>query len=199
MTAVMSDPFAWADAIAHWDAILPDMTLAFPDPQEISDRTLTLRPWTPADVTAIRTIANDPLIAQWNPFPAALEQWLERRAIWDDHASWAVIDERGVLVGSVSLFQFEPASNNCQLGYWTAPTARGRGIAVDAVRCAATFAFATLGIERIAVFHAVENEASCRVAQKAGFVLEGVTRQSWRYADGALHDEHLHARLRTDQ
>ena len=47
--------------------------------------------------------------------------------------------------------------------------------------------------------HAVENEASCRVAQKAGFALEGITRKSWRYADGNLHDEHLHARLRTDQ
>lgn len=175
------------------------MTLALPEPQRISDRTLTLRPWEAADVTAVRGIAGDRLIAQWNPFPADLEQWLERRAVWDDHASWAVIDEHGVLVGSVSLFQFEPASNNCQLGYWTAPAARGRGIAVDAVRCATSFAFANLDIERISVFHAVENEASCRVAQKAGFALEGITRKSWRYADGHLHDEHLHARLRTDQ
>ena len=43
--------------------------------------------------------------------------------------------------------------------------------------------------------HAVANPASCRVAEKAGFRLEGVLAQSHRYGDGVYHDEHLHARL----
>jgi RimJ/RimL family protein N-acetyltransferase len=44
----------------------------------------------------------------------------------------------------------------------------------------------------------VENAASCGVARKAGFLLEGTLRESYRYADGRFHDEHLHARLATD-
>ena len=39
---------------------------------------------------------------------------------------------------------------------------------------------------------------TCRVATAAGFALEGVARQSYRYPDGLFHDEHLHARLASD-
>ena len=37
-----------------------------------------------------------------------------------------------------------------------------------------------------------------RAASRHGFALEGTLRQSFRYADGRHHDEHLHARLVTD-
>jgi RimJ/RimL family protein N-acetyltransferase len=51
---------------------------------------------------------------------------------------------------------------------------------------------------RLELFHAVENTGSCRVANAARFRLEGTLRQSHRYSDGVWHDEHLHARLRSD-
>ncbi len=38
----------------------------------------------------------------------------------------------------------------------------------------------------------MENVASCRVAQRAGFALQEVTPSSKRFGDGLLHDEHLH-------
>ena len=41
--------------------------------------------------------------------------------------------------------------------------------------------------------------SSCRVAEIAGFGLEGRLRQSYRYPDGVYHDEHLHARLASDR
>jgi RimJ/RimL family protein N-acetyltransferase len=50
---------------------------------------------------------------------------------------------------------------------------------------------------RLPVAHSVRNEASCRVATKTGFALEGTRRHSPPYADG-WHDMHLHARLRGD-
>ena len=46
--------------------------------------------------------------------------------------------------------------------------------------------------------HAVENTASGRVAQKAGFTCEGHLRRSYRYGDGIKHDELLWARLGDD-
>jgi RimJ/RimL family protein N-acetyltransferase len=47
--------------------------------------------------------------------------------------------------------------------------------------------------------HAVENSASGRVAEKAGFTLEGRLRRSYRYGDGRKHDELLWARLADDE
>ena len=57
-----------------------------------------------------------------------------------------------------------------------------------------TWAFETLGLHRIEVDHSVENPASCRVATRAGFRLEGTKRGDALHADG-WHDMHLHARV----
>jgi hypothetical protein len=42
--------------------------------------------------------------------------------------------------------------------------------------------------------HAVENAASCRVADKAGFRLAEFLPSHKRFGDGLVHDEHLHIR-----
>jgi len=44
----------------------------------------------------------------------------------------------------------------------------------------------------------VENGGSCAVALAAGFRHEGTLRESYRYADGVHHDEHLHGLLARD-
>jgi RimJ/RimL family protein N-acetyltransferase len=59
--------------------------------------------------------------------------------------------------------------------------------------------FERLGWHRIELAHAVENERSCGVARRCGYLQEGVMRHAMRYAaDGRWSDEHLHARLSTD-
>ena len=63
---------------------------------------------------------------------------------------------------------------------------------------ACRWAFATLPVDRIELCHAVENTASGRVAEKAGFTYEGHLRRSYRYGDGVKHDELLWARLADD-
>ena len=85
-----------------------------------------------------------------------------------------------------------------EIGYWIAPTARGRGLAGLAAETACRWAFTVLGLHRIQFFHAVENVASARVAEKAGFTCEGQLRESHRYGDDLRHDERLWARLATD-
>lgn len=67
-----------------------------------------------------------------------------------------------------------------------------------AVNSICRWGYDALDLVRIGLLHSTHNTASCRVAERSGFALEGVTRSSYRYADGRLHDEHLHARLRTD-
>ena len=86
-----------------------------------------------------------------------------------------------------------------EAGYGLLPEARGNGYTRRG-----TAARSPSGpsprpdFNRIALCHAVGNGASCSVARAAGYAIEGTMRQSYRFGDGELHDEHLHARLRTD-
>lgn len=174
-----------------------------PEPARLAGAGVVLRPFTAADLPALRAAFADPAIACWNPGPAdpaEMDRWMAGRNDWTggDHASWAVGDPAGGLLGSVSVHQLDPDQGDAEIGYWIAPAARGHGHATAAVGLAAGYGFGVLGLRRIYLYHAVANTASCRVATAAGFRLEGTLRQSHRYADGRWHDEHIHGRLRTD-
>ena len=95
---------------------------------------------------------------------------LARRGDWTtgDHASWALVDG-AALLGSISVHRIDRDQDDAEIGYWIAPAARGRGLAGLAVGAACRWAFTDLGLHRIQLFHAVENVASARVAEKAGF------------------------------
>ena len=110
-----------------------------------------------------------------------------------------VRDAEGQLVGQVSIHSLDEEIGTGEIGYWLTPSGRGRGIGAAAVDTATRFAFHEIGLARIELFHAVENEASCRLATRCGYLLEGTARQSFVYGDGLRHDEHLHARLASDE
>ncbi len=81
--------------------------------------------------------------------------------------------------------------------YWLLPAARGRGVAVAAARRISQWAFDDLGLHRLRLCHSVANDPSCRVAVKAGFILEGTMRSALLHEDG-WHDQHLHALIADD-
>ena len=156
------------------------------------------------DAAQVAAAHADPLTALWNPGPPDLDgarAWCERRADWSSgtHASWLVkAATGGEVLGSVSLHSADAENGGAEIGYWVAPAARGRGVGTAALSAATRFAFGALGLHRVELFHALENVASCRLAERAGFRLEGVHRDSFRYGDGVLRTEHTHARLATD-
>jgi RimJ/RimL family protein N-acetyltransferase len=172
---------------------------------ELTTGDLLLRPWSDADAPAVREAFGDPPIAQWNPQGGVIDDeaallWVRRRADWSagDHISLAVTAaDGGPLLGSVSLHHIH--HGDASIGYWTVPAARGRGVAVRAVVRLTEWGFAEHGLHRIELCHAVANPASCRVAERAGYLPEGTLREAYRYGDGRRYDEHLHARLATDR
>ncbi len=175
------------------------------EPVSLAADGLVLRELLEADHADLISSSADPDIRLWNPQLVGdqdVAEFVRARNDWSGgtHVSWAIAEPgpAGRLVGYVSLHHIDDDNENAEIGYWTAPWARRRGYAVRAVRAAVTFGFETVGLVRIQLFHAAENEGSCRVAQATGFLLEGISRQSHRFGDGLLHDEHLHARLRTD-
>jgi RimJ/RimL family protein N-acetyltransferase len=173
-------------------------------PVQLTAGALVLRAWRGGDVDAVWAALQDPETRLWNGGGVRSRDDAARlvtaRADWSagDHASWAVVDGADRVLGAVSVHSIDVVQNDAEIGYWTAPAARGQGVAAGAVDAACRWVFATLPVDRIELCHAVENAASARVAEKAGFTLEGRLRRSYRYGDGVKHDELLWARLGDD-
>ncbi|MEU4475081.1 GNAT family N-acetyltransferase [Micromonospora sp. NPDC023888] len=165
---------------------------------------LALRPWRVDDAPAVRAAFDCAQIQRWHvrrldgddEARAWTAQWARR---WRDEtsASWAVVDADDRPVGQVGLRGVLLEEASAQVSYWVVPAARGRGVAADALGALARWSFTRAGLHRLALHHSTANTASCRVAARAGFPVEGLLRGSVRHADG-WHDMHLHARLRTD-
>jgi RimJ/RimL family protein N-acetyltransferase len=173
----------------------------------IATKQLLLRtPDVSTDGDDVLTMMLDAETRLWNPHGDVADldsaaAWCARQADWSDgtHASFAIVEaESGRFAGSVSIHSVDPAQADAEIGYRVAPWARGRGFATEAVTAATTWAFANLPVVRIELCHAAANPASCAVATKAGYPLEGVLRSSYIYGDGQRYDEHLHARLASD-
>jgi RimJ/RimL family protein N-acetyltransferase len=173
---------------------------------EIAAGRLQLRPPSEADAPDVLVMLRDPEVRRWNPGPERLDldragEFCRRGADWADgtHATFSVLDATtGRYLGNVSLHQIDLEQQDAEIGCRVAPWARRRGVAGDAVAAVSRWAFAALGLVRIELRHAVANPASCRAAEKAGYLLEGTLRQAYRYGDGSRHDEHVHARLASD-
>ncbi|WP_329261497.1 GNAT family N-acetyltransferase [Streptomyces pseudovenezuelae] len=166
---------------------------------------LLLRPWRPEDAPAVHTAFQDPAMWQWHARAADSEEeaggWIEEwRQAWagEETAQWAVVDGgTDLLLGRVALREIRLDDGQAEMAYWTTAEARGKGVAARATVALSRWALDVVGFHRLELMHAVRNEASCRVATKTGFLLEGTKRSAVLHPDG-WHDMHLHARLRGD-
>lgn len=161
---------------------------------------LVLRPWEPGDAARVAEAYADPEIQRWHVRSmteaealAWVRSWPER---WEAEtgAGWAVVED-GILLGRVGFRALDLAEGVGEAAYWVVPAARGRGVAPRALRAVTAWMFDHVGLHRIELVHSTGNAASCRVAEKAGYALEGTKRRHGLHADGR-HDMHLHARLR---
>jgi RimJ/RimL family protein N-acetyltransferase len=84
-----------------------------------------------------------------------------------------------------------------EIGYVVAPSARGRGVATRALRLLTDWGFSGLGLERIELWIDVDNPASERVAERAGYLREGTLRSYW-FKEDLRGDFGIWSRLRTD-
>jgi ribosomal-protein-alanine N-acetyltransferase len=187
------------------DPALPQGTLcAATQPRLTANDGLVLRPWQQDDVAAVLTAFACPEIQRWHvrrldtPEEAAewVGQWAGR---WETEtaASWAVVDGDDQPLGQIGLRNISLAEGPASLSYWVTPAARGRSIAVRSVEALSAWAFESIGFNRLNIQHSTSNTASCRVAERTGYRVEGTLRQAIKHADG-WHDWHLHGRLRTD-
>jgi ribosomal-protein-alanine N-acetyltransferase len=96
------------------------------------------------------------------------------------------------LVGAIDVRLGEVGS----IGYWVSPQSRGRGVATRALVLLSRWALRQ-GVARLELTTHPENVASQRVAEKAGFVREGVLRSHIRFREGR-RDSVLYSLLPSD-
>ncbi|MEU4618895.1 GNAT family N-acetyltransferase [Actinoplanes sp. NPDC023801] len=181
---------------------LPAGSLTSINQPEIAGKGVLLRPWHTDDHEAVVAAFTDPAIQRWHTrsvTAAEARDWIEqwpRRWQAETAASWAVVDD-GAVAGQVGLRRIDLDEGLASISYWILPDARGRRLAPRSLTALTTWSFETLGLHRLELSHSTANLASCRVAQRCGFLPEGTKRSEALHADG-WHDMHAHARLATD-
>ncbi len=159
-----------------------------PDPP-LGDGVVSLRQWRRDDVAVLPGLINgDPEIERWlelMPSPYTKQdarEWIARAAeAWrtGQFLPFAVLAaETGQVVGGLGFNSIDLDSASGEIGYWLSAAARGRGLTTRALRLVTLWGFQALALERIQVRAELENVASCRVAEKAGYRREGVIRSS---------------------
>ncbi len=171
----------------------------------LTDGVVTLRPWRRDDAPAVLAACQDPLIARFLPIPqpyteADARSFVEtRRRDWEteDERSFAIVDAASdELLGSIA--RHGPTGHRATFGYWLAPQARGRGAATRALRLITDWTVATTHAIRLDLYTDLENDASGRVAERVGFVREGV-RRAWDLdREGRPRDVIVYVRIRGD-
>jgi RimJ/RimL family protein N-acetyltransferase len=101
------------------------------------------------------------------------------------------------LVGGCTLGTRPDDGEIAELSYWVFPPYRCRGYATRAVGLVCRYAFDNLGVARMDLYIEPTNDASLRVATKAGFLREGLLRQD-DHRCGGRREMALYSRLRTD-
>lgn len=160
--------------------------------------TLVLRPWREDDIPfLVSAYAAPDMTTQGGPLNASdLRALLPRLAPTRENLVLA-IEVDGEPVGQVAVTAIDTRHLTGWVSYWSHPNTRGRGHVARAVATLARFAYDELGLERLELGHRVNNPASGRVAEKAGFVAEGVERQKLKYGDERF-DVRTMARLVSD-
>ena len=171
---------------------------------EIAADQLRLTDWRVDDHPELLAVAADPQIQRFSSLGgvrtlAEVADWVATRRA-PGRMDWAVRDAASdQLLGRVGLMNLHLDDDVAEIGYWTVPEARGRGVASESVALVTHYGFAVLRRHRLEICHEPENTASCRVAARNGFVVEGVLRDAHRSYDGeTFADLELHARLATD-
>jgi RimJ/RimL family protein N-acetyltransferase len=167
------------------------------------DSTVRLVLFTAAHLDDFAALAQDADVRRYTRFPDPPQRtfprtWLTR---YEDgrrdgtREAFAIEDGDGTFLGIALAVTIDREAGEAELGYTVTPAARGRGVATAAVTALTRWAFDEEQLERLTLIIEVANIASTRVAERCGYVLEGVRRNAY-VKPGIRADTAVYARLR---
>lgn len=173
---------------------------------ELRGAKTALRPPRTSDTTWLASALNDPEFHRWMPmvpYPYTLadaEQFIAHtEQAWESRTECAFFVCQGDTdgdqpCGGITLHLVASDPGMAGVGYWLEGAARERGLASDALRTISKWAFSEVGIERLHLTTLPNNQPSQRVAERAGFVREGLLR-AWAPTEKGRKDALIYSLL----
>lgn len=176
------------------------------DLPELSSERIRLRGFRDDDLHDFYAVHSDVDVMRYWSFPAwtelsqARERFASARSGRDAERllCWAIAerdDDR--VIGGVTLFAIDRRQGRAEIGYSLRSDRWGRGLAREALQLALAHAIDTLGLRRVEADIDPRNTGSCGLAERMGFVREGVLRERWLVA-GDLQDSAMYGLLARD-
>lgn len=166
-------------------------------------RIVTLRPVMEEDLPDLcRQMASAEGRTPFEPSKLHSAQAIRKRFAEDgysneQHERLVVCDELGQRIGHVMHFAAHRYSTAREMGWGIEPAFRGQGYGAAAVQALVDYLFETLPIHRVCCATAPDNQASRRVAEKAGLQYEGLLRGTV-FIRGTHVDSAFYGLLRPD-
>jgi RimJ/RimL family protein N-acetyltransferase len=181
-----------------------------PPGSPLTDGVVSLRAWREDDAAElVDALDGDDEIARWldaipQPYTAAdARAWLAQAVhAWHEGigAPFAVVEAgTGRLLGGLGVRWIDRGNAVGEVGYWVRAASRGQGVTTRALRLATRWALESVGCRRLVLRADTLNLPSQRVAERAGFVREGVERSA-RFSprQGRRVDSVVYSRLPDD-
>jgi RimJ/RimL family protein N-acetyltransferase len=148
---------------------------------------IRLVPFAADHLDALTALAEDPDVLRFTRFPDPPQPgfpaaWLatyEQARRDGTREAFAILDADGAFAGIAVAVGIDREAAEAELGYVVAPAARGRGIATAALALLTRWALDDQGLERVTLSISADNAGSRRVAERGGYVLDGVLRNAY--------------------
>ena len=167
-------------------------------PTELPTDRLLLRMPRPRDGEKINAAIRDSAaeLARWMPWAdptpdvANSEQWCRRAAgrfLTREALDFSIyLKGSETCLGSCGMPRIDWRIPKVEIGYWLRTPYCGKGLMTEAVVAVTAFALQTLNVPRVEIRCDERNQRSRRVAQRAGYQLEGILRNDERDHHGDL-------------
>lgn len=159
---------------------------------ELVTKRLRLRELNDSDKTTLPLLVNDLEVSQYlavvpYPYTSTDAEWFvehckegTQKTPRESYELGIELLETNQLIGMVGLSKVNRWDGKATLGYWLGKQHWRRGYMSEAVQAILKYAFTDLGLQRIDVCAAVQNEASNGLIRKLGSTFEGVAKRDHR-------------------
>lgn len=156
------------------------------------------------DIDSLTKYANNYKIAKYLktgfPFPYTkkhAEEWITITSTQKPELNFAIANGEEVIGAIGAKLKNDFSIYNPEIGYWLGEPFWGKGIATDAVVTFCNYLFNNFNFNRLSANVFEGNEASKKVLEKSGFVLEGNKRKAV-YKENNFLDLYIYGLLKED-
>lgn len=176
-------------------------------PEQIQSERLIIRVARPGDGTVFNAAILESLdqLAPWLGWvtpPPTLEQSEdsccrahERFLRNEDLMAFFFLRDDGSLVGGSGLHDADWDLRSFEVGYWGRGKFAGQGLITEGVKALADHALDSLNASRVFLTTDDKNIGSWKLAERAGFELEGILRNERRNLAGGLRNTRVYSRV----